>query len=233
MEVEYVCSPKYFHTGDLIFDIFNTIILILISFFAFYAYDCIRNNTGICNKRYILIGSSFILLALSFAVKAFADYHFLVGDSAITTVVLSNMTFQSMCVFGGFIGYRILTIAALLLLYVLAVKDKHRVATMTVASLVLLNTVLFINDFIVFYSVSAILFFFIGLSYCKDLRGIEHTNQKLISLSFIIIAISYLLFALLQISDHLYAIAKIIRLIGFVLLLVSFMRVFYHGKKKK
>jgi len=61
----------------------------------------------------------------------------------------------------------------------------------------------------------------------------KHYTAKLLALSFGVIAGSQLIFVFVRINPLLYVIAESIQLIGYIMLLITFVMVLRYGKKKK
>jgi len=73
--------------------------------------------------------------------------------------------------------------------------------------------------------------FFITLNYFEKYRESKRRTTLLLMISFAIIAVSQIIFYCMKFDEIFYAVAEIVQLFGYVLLLITFVMILLYGHK--
>lgn len=229
--IELVYSPQWFYGKDIIIDIVSIFVLFLIGFFAI---KCYRMNKK--NKNYLLLAISFFTLAASFIFKIltnFTIYYKIIEIKNIGVVTLTYQTIKSTntLFFIGFMLYRILTLIGLYILY--SIYTKQTKSNMfLIIFLIIISTYFSQSAYYIFHLTSLILLILITMQYWDIYKKNKLIPSKMLVFSFAIIAISQIIFMFVHLNQLLYVISEIVQLIGYISLLIAFILVLKHGKKR-
>ena len=83
-----------------------------------------------------------------------------------------------------------------------------------------------------FHFLSFILLLLITYTYYKEYKKQKSPTTRLLAYSFAIITLSQLFFMFINLFDELYVIAEIVQLVGYIGLLITFIKVLRYGRKK-
>jgi hypothetical protein len=229
--VEVVFSPVWFYGKDIVIDIVSIVVLFLIAFFSFRYY---RLDTK--KKNYIYLALSFLMIGISFIFKILTNFtiyykvletrHFGLFTFTYETLKQSDTLF-----FIGFLLYRLLMLFGLYVLYTIYYKQSKS-NMLLVFYLIIISTYFSQSAYYIFHITSFIFLVLLSLHLLTDFKK-KPATAKLLASSFIIITISNLFFVFVNLNLLFYVISEIIQLIGYILLLITFIMVLTHGKKKK
>ncbi|MBD3164556.1 hypothetical protein GF323_05100 [Candidatus Woesearchaeota archaeon] len=230
--IELVYSPKWFYGKDIIIDIVSIFVLSLIAFFSLKYYSLYRKK-----RNYLTLGISFIIIAASFLFKILTNFtlYFKVFETrqlGFVTLTYQTLRSTNTLFFIGFLLYRILTLLGLYLLYNIYQKDS-RSTIFLVIYLLLISSYFSQSEYFIFHLTALILLILITLYYIRNYRKNKNKTSRLLMSSFAIIAASQIFFIFVRANLILYVVAEIIQLIGYVALLITFIMVLKHAKKKK
>ena len=230
--IELVYSPMWFYGKDIIIDIVSIFVLILIAFFSLKYY---RYNKK--NKNYLILSSSFFIIALSFLFKIltnFSLYYNVLETKNMGFVTFTYQTIRSTdtLFFIGFFLYRLLTLFGLFILFNIYEKKKGINTILLISYLLMISTYFSQSAYYIFHITSLLLLAIITIQYYKNSGSIRSFTPKLLAVSFAVIALSQILFIFIRIDLIYYVIAEIVQLVGYILLLITFM-VLKYGKKKQ
>lgn len=226
--VKLFYSPKWFYSSDIIIDIFSLSVLLLISFFAFRYYKTNKN------KNNLRISISFAVLAVAFIIKVLINYNLYYALNRVSkyesaTMISEIPKYVPQLVFFILIYY-LIAIAGAYLIYSLYHKKTPQSRILDICLLLIVITLSYYNyevfHFTLFVIFSIITSKFIGISKKKN-----KTSTKLLGYSFGIISLSQALFVFVESTNKLYVVGSIIELLGYFLLLVTFIMVRNYGKK--
>lgn len=218
----------WFYQKDIFIDVFSSLVSLFILFYVIRYY---RINK---DEKYKLFIISFGLLTLSFIAKIlthFTIYYRTVGKIPTSPVTLTVVQSSDILVFWGTLGYRILALIALYFLYLVYV-EKHSKYTIFLTLYLLLVMGYHSSDaYYLFHVTLLLLFSMITWFIFKSYRKNKYVKTKLMGYSFLIITFSHAISMLLEVNPIFYIIAELIQLIGYLLLLVVFIRIIRNGKK--
>ncbi len=228
--IRVIYSPQWFYGKDIVIDLVSVFVLLLIAFFSFKYYK-IRKN-----KNYVYFGLSFILLSVSFLFKIltnFTIYFHVLETKNIGFLTLTYQTIKTSDVLFivGFLIYRLLTLFGLYMLYSVY-YDQPKTNILLIAYLILVSTYFTQSAYYIFHLTSLILLVLLTIQYSKTYIKNKNNATRMLASSFGIITASQILSIFVSISTKFYVVAEIIQLIGYVILLFSFLTVLRHGKKK-
>jgi len=229
---EIVYSPAWFYGKDLVIDAVGIIILFLIGFFSLKYY-----KINPAKKTYLWLALSFFMISLSFLFKILTNFR-IYYDVDITRNIAGMVysydlvRYTDILFYIGTLANRILMLLGLYALY--SIYSEHSKSEAWFSAYLLVIVAVFTHsNYYIFHITSFILVMLISLKYIQNYRKNKSQPARLLAASFGIITISHLLFCFILMSQLLYVAAEIIQLIGFLLLLITFIRVLKDGKKKK
>ena len=231
--VELVYSPQWFYGKDIMIDLVSVVVLLLIAFFALKYYGMNKKN-----KNYLQLALSFFMLAVAFAMKIltyFTIYYKDIETKSIGTFVLTFQTVKSsyLLIFIGEFFYHLLTLYGLYMLYSIYKKKQPWSTKFLIFYLIFLVTLFCHNIYYIFHLTCLMLLVFVTYHYYYNFKRNRKAPSKFLFLSFFIIALSQISFVFIQLWDDLYATAEVVQLIGYILLLITFIMVLFYGKKTR
>ncbi len=225
-------TPAWFNGKDIIIDLFSILILGLISFYGFMYYRLNRRN-----KNYIFLAAAFLLMALSFIFKIlinFTIYYHVIETKNIGLFTLTYHTVQVSHILFiiGFLLYRVLMLLGLFTLY--AIYARPKLATMILmVFLLLVTTYLTTSSYYVFHFTSFLFLLILALHYWKTYRRGRYYSNKLLAWSFGLITLSQIFFVFITLENWFYVGGEFIQLLGYLMLLITFIKVLKDGKKAR
>jgi hypothetical protein len=230
MEPTLLLGPEWFYSINIWTDIFSIIVLSFIAFFITKAYNITKT------KKYLVFMFSFYMIVVGFVLKVISNYlaHAfnpnVTGPDFVRNYALSQ-GYSWLTVI--FMSYELLVLVGFYFLYHVY-NQEESVSTIVLVTFLLSISVafsFFIND--VFQLNALALLTLISAQYWTNYHKNGHGNSGLLAASFSLIALSQLAFMMANIHPMYYAIAEAVQLIGYLLLLMTFIMVLIHGKKKK
>jgi hypothetical protein len=231
MHIDIPAGPQWFLGRDFIIDLVSVIVLLLIGFFSWKYYSMNKSN-----KKHLLIFTSLVLLGLSFIFKI-ATYFIMYSTnfqvqvyqlfgSLVYYVTPTNSLFAV-----SFIVYAVLTLLGFFIFF--TVYESFSLKSVILIMYLLITVVLFSDDAYIFMHLTAFLLtLMISLSLWKNYRLNKLRTTKGLAFSFGMISLSLLLFILAHNYSSMYVVGELVQLAGYVVLLVTFISVLKHGKKK-
>ena len=232
--IDIVFSPRWFYGTDLIFDAVSVIVLFLISYFSLKYYQLNKSN-----KNYLYLALAFLTIAVSFIVKIVINFkiYFTAVEQATTNIVaftqLRLWSSHALYTFGT-LASRALLLFGLYLVYRLSEKKGTKWTEHALMLFLIGVIVYFTQDlYYVFHAIALVLLILISYNYIRLYFKNKNINTKLLSISFMLMAVSQLIFVFIRLDFRLYVIAEAIQLAAFIILLITFIMVLYNGKKKE
>jgi len=230
--IEFVFTPKWFYGKDIIIDIVSIIVLSWISYFGIKFYQMDKRK-----RNYLFLSISFGFLAVSFLFKILTN--FTVYYPAVVTNNLGFIVYtykalkpSNLLYFGGFIVYRLLTLIGLYLLYSIY-HSKQTISTrIIIIYLIFVSTVFTQSAYYISHITAFILLGMITYQYYRNYIDSRHRPVLLLTASFLIMAVSQIISLFIKSSKLFYVAAEFIQLLGYILLLITFVWVLKHGQTK-
>lgn len=229
---DLIFSPYWFYDKDILIDIFSVIVLGFIALFARKCY--ILSN----KKNYRFLYISFFLLALAFIFKSLTNltiYHTVTQTKQVGFLVYTYEIVKTydMIPYIGFLLYRVLTLFGLYMLY-LIYDDKQSVPTkILICFLLIFSTYFSHSAYYVFHVTSLFLLGAISWYYTQNYCRTRTSSAKMLMTSFWIITLSQIIFVFVKLHKLLYVAAEFVQLTGYLLLLLTFIKVLRDGKKTR
>lgn len=220
-------------------DVVSAVILlfILILIISFY-------NINKPKKRYIYLISAFSFIFISFLFKILSHYRIYYYTTTTRAVGAITYTYQTLnssetLVFLGMLFYHIIFLLGLYLLYATYLNKQSALnVSLVIFLLILVGFFSTVSYYFIFYVTSLILLGIITHSFYEICKKNKLWNTKLLVFSFTALTISQLFFIFIyifprsELADESYILAEIIQLMGYLLLLFTFLKVLRDGKKK-
>ena len=225
-------SPKWFYGKDIIFDIVSIIVLVLIGYFSFQYHQFDKKRKG-----HWLFTVSFFLLAVSFIFKIltnFTLYSLATHTQRVGFLILTyNFVHYSDLLFLiGTLVSRLFMLLGLYGLYSLYYQKQLKSTIFFIIYFILINTYFSDSAYYLFHLTALLFLFFIVGKYYLNYKKTHDKPARLLACSFCTIALSQIVFMFVGLYSLLYVLAESIQLIGYILLLISFVLVLRYGTKK-
>ena len=227
---EVVYTPRWFYGKDIAIDVVSILVLALIALFSLRCAKLDRQN-----KNYLWLAASFGLLALSFVFKILMNFtlYFYEQETAMVgkiTVVYNVLEPTTTLFLIGFIVYHLLGLLGLYALFSIYHKQSRSTVILV---LYLLATIVFFSHVThyLFHLTSLILLALLAFHYAQYAKKSKALTTKMLTASFLIIGLSQPFFIFMGVRPDLYVVAECIQLVGYLLLLFTFLKVLY-GKAK-
>jgi len=134
--------------------------------------------------------------------------------------------------FVGFLMYRLLMLFGLYMLYSIYLKQQKS-NIFLISYLIIISTYFSSSTYYLFHITSLFFLVIITYRYLKNYKKNRDSTTKLLAYSFGMITLSQVVFVFVAINTFLYVIAELIQLASYISLLITFIMVLRHGKKKK
>jgi hypothetical protein len=232
-DFQIVYNPYWFYGYEVVIDILTILVLLLIGVFSFRAYKINKN------KHYFWLSAAFFMICAAHLFKIGA--HFTVYYKVVEQLILPAggiLTFQAVrpsyiILAAGYFLYRVLTLLGLYGLYALYGRNQSKTDMATVSVLLFAISYFTHDAYYAFHIIAAVLLVGVVINYSKICRGIRQKTTRILAASFMVLALSHLALSLATITPLVSVIAELIHLAGLMLLLITFIMVLIHGKKKK
>ncbi|MFT4310068.1 MAG: hypothetical protein ACMXYC_00370 [Candidatus Woesearchaeota archaeon] len=228
LEIAY--TPHWFYGNEIIIDIVSVVVLLLIALFSLKSYYVTKTN-----KNHLIFSTAFFLLAFSFIGKILMNFTVFYKQTVVdytTPLILSYTVIQSTetLVIWGYFFYRIFTLIGFYLLF--RIYHKHSLClTLLIMYLLIATTFLSYPQGLLFHLNMFLLLSLIAIHHRKHCLNFTCIKQNCFTFSFALLAISQLLMIFMAVPS-VYVIGRIVQFSGYVALLVTFLLVLFHGKKK-
>lgn len=228
--VQVVFSPKWFWGKDIIIDSIALVVLLLIAIFATKYYRIKKS------KNYLYLALSLYSIALSFFSKILINFTIyyqvlhtqVIGSLEYTQVILKSSEILAV---SGLFFYRVFTLLGLFLLY--SIYEKQSKANIVLMVYLILISIFFSKEqYYIFYLNTFIFFGIISNRYYQNYKKNKKRTSGMLAASFSIITLSQAFFMLVKFTKYFYVVGEIIQLIGYVVLLITFIMVLKHGREK-
>lgn len=225
-----VYSPEWFYGKDIIIDIVSIFVLLLVAIFSLRYYK-LKNN-----KKFLHLAISFGLIAISFIFKILMNFEInydVVKTTHVGNLLLTYQTVESneSLFFVGFLMYKILALLGLYVLY--SIYNEQSTLNHILIGTLIIGIVYFsYTQYHIFHLISFIILTLILIKYLKNYVDKTHISTILMTLGFVTIAVSQILFMIIGLNLDIYVIAEIIQLIGYICILSTLFMVLRIGKKK-
>lgn len=228
---------QWFRGFDLLIDIFSIIAVLLIALASYKYYRINRDQKyGHLALSFFVIASSFLLKALSYSLM----YYYKIIQLDEITLVVKVVETPIQGIRPSFILftmtlflYRFLHLIGLYMLYYVYKRKYQRPDILIAVASIFLITYFSHQSWFAFHTLAFVLLGILVSHYYKLYMKNKRKNTKVLVMSFSIIALSQAIFVFSQIDSILYVYAEIVQLIGYLLLLTTFIMIIYNGKKKK
>ena len=230
--IQVVYNPVWFYGKDLAIDLVSAFVLSLIASFSIRYYKVNKKN-----KNYLYLASSFFVIALSFLFKTLTN--FTVFYKSLETRVFGNyiLTYpaiqaSNILVIVGFLLYRLLTLLGLYILYSTYQEKQSKSNVFLLVFFILITTYFSDVEYFIFHITALVMLAFITLQYYNTYRKNKQSSSMLVTASFAIIGISQIFSVFVFYNSLYYVMAELIQLVGYLILLTTFVKVLHNAKKK-
>jgi hypothetical protein len=230
---DFVYSPPGFYGKDITIDIISAVVLILIGIFSFRNFLLDKKN-----KRHLILSGAFLLLGASFIVKTLTNIISHTSALHPQQLLISFLGIEiaqpyTLIPAFGFLLYSIMTLFGFYVIYALTSKDELSMNYIIIAYFIIISTYFTRFNYHIFYLTTFIFVLATMRRYFLAYRKNNYKNTLLLCISFAIISISQFIFIFTGQSQLLYVIAEITQLLGYLLLLYTFILVLKNAGKTK
>lgn len=227
--IEFVYTPRWFFGKDIFVDCISLFVLLLIAFFSWRSYNIKKN------KNYLYLVVSFSMLILSFLFEILMNFTLIYEVYETKKIGLITLTYESIkssnsLFFIGFLLYRVFALLGFFLLYSIYHKQsKYNIFLITY--LLILVTYFTHSTYYIFHLTLFIFLILITAHHNKSYLNQRYPTTGLVAVSFGIISLGQIFFMFVD-NTQIYILADIIQLIGYIILLYTFLTVLKYGRKK-
>jgi len=232
--MKIVLTPDWFVGTDVLVCFFSLIVLLIISVLAVRSYKLNKKN-----KNLLYLGIGFGLIALAELACGFTKlilYYDIGPAKAIGQAIITSHLVSSIDIFYylGFFFHKFLILAGLYIIYRLPQKKLYIGDYALVLYFILLSTILsaYGGFFYLFHLTAFVLLLLIINNYCKIYKKNKFANTKILITVFSVLALAQLIYVFSTI-DILFAVASVVELVSYVILLFLIVKILKHGEKKK
>ncbi|HLC60182.1 MAG TPA: hypothetical protein VJJ52_02020 [Candidatus Nanoarchaeia archaeon] len=231
--IQVVYTPQWFYSKDLLIDTISAFVLLLIASFGVRYFKLNKNN-----KNYLYLSGSFSLIALSFLFKIltnFTIYYKIFVTRHLGNYILTYPAIQASNIlfFVGFSLYRFLTLLGLYMLYSIYQKKQSKSNIFLIVFFLVVLTYFSELEYFIFHIIAFALLALITLNYYNTYKKNKQLASKFVTASFAIIGVSQIFSIFVFYNSLYYVMAEIIQLVGYLILLITFIRVLRDAKKKR
>ena len=228
--VQVVFSPKWFWGKDIFIDSIALLVLLSIAIFATKHYRIKKS------KNYLYLALSLYLIALSFFSKILINFTIyyqvlhtqVIGSIEYTPVILKSSEILAV---SGLFFYRLFTLLGLFMLY--SIYEKQSKANIILMVYFIIISIFFSKEeYYIFYLTCFIFLGVISNRYYRNYKKNRENTSGMLAASFSVIALSQIFFMFVNFTKHFYVVGEVIQLLGYILLLVTFILVLKHGREK-
>jgi len=207
-------------------------VLSLIAYFSLRYYFLNKKN-----KKHLFFALSFFVMALSFFFKIITNFTLYSRAVRITHIGFLTLTYSSVHASGilfyvGFLIHRILMLTGLFILYLIYSRNSKS-GNVLIFYLILLSTYFSKSAYYVFHLTALMFLLIITLQYVIVYRAVKRNANKWLLFSFGLITLSQIIFVFVKLNSFYYVLAETVQLLGYLALLITFIKVLFYGKKKR
>ncbi|MEM3091153.1 MAG: hypothetical protein QXX55_00375 [Candidatus Pacearchaeota archaeon] len=230
--VKIVLTPEWFVGADVIIEFFSLIVLLLIVILAVKNY---KKNPKNKNLLYLALGFSLITLANLASIFTKLVLYYDIGPSRrIGQIIITSNIVGNVDIFYhiGFFFFKFLTLLGLYTIYRLPRDKKSVIDYVIVIYFIVISSLIQTDLYYIFHLTAFIMMVAITEKYYLVYKENKFTNTKILMSAFLGLSLSRLIFVLSKI-DIIFAIANIIELISYTILLSLVIRILQNGKEEK
>jgi len=229
--MKIVFTPDWFLGSDVLIEIFSFIILVLFFYFSVRAYKINKK------KNSLYLGTAFLLIAVAELATIFTKlilYYDTTFTQNIGRVVVTYSIVKSVDVFYyiGFFFHKFLTLFGFYLIYRIPLEKKSSEDFMLAVYFIILSAFFSQGVYALFHLTALVLLILIANNYYKIYKKNRLPNTKILVIVFSILAFSQILLLMSQV-EFIYALAQVLQLVSYLILLVLIIRIIKYGTKKK
>lgn len=230
--VKIVLTPEWFLGIDVLIEFFSLIVLLLVIILAVNNYKKNRENR---NLLYLGLGFMLITLAQFASVITKLVLYYDVGPTeAIGQAIIASNFVSSIDIFYhmGFFFFKFLTLLGFYIIYRLPRDRKSVMDYVFILYFILISAIINQSFYYIFHATAFIMMIAIVEKYYLVYKKNQFFNTSILVIAFSGLALSQLIFALSSI-DILFAVANVVELISYMVLLFLVIRILQYGKEKK
>jgi hypothetical protein len=214
-----IYSPEWFYGIDSIFEGISTIVCMLIFYFSLKAYKLTSE------KKYLYFSMAFLSVAVSFIIKIVTDLSIYFQLVQRNPFLLARLREINITYTWGYFSYHFFALLGIAALLMLTLKLKSKSAMSLFIFFIFLATVLSSYNLLFFYLTSAVILAYVFAHFYDNCHKKKCTTSHMVALSFLIILLSQLIFIFLTMNKALYVLGELVQLIGYVVLLFTYIMV--------
>ncbi len=230
---------QWFYGKDILIDLASFLILLVLLFYAIKFYKI--NNS---QKKYRYLISSFALLAVSFLAKVLSHFVIYYNDVETKHIGIISFTYQTInhsniLVFWGLFAYRILSLFAIYLFYLIYAEKMDLKNQSLMIFLLMLVAYLGQAEYYMYYITLSVLLLINIISLRERYLEKKSVTTKYLLIGFGLLLLSQIFFIFIFVNPFIYLTGEILQIIGYCLILIGFIRVMskrvvhYTSEKKR
>ncbi len=231
MNIQIFHGPEWFYGNDLYIDLVSVIVMFSLFFFTYRAYKIDEEK-----KSFKYMSIAMLMIALGFIFKIIGNFMIYNGALTLTLVNAKGMLYRVLDINNYsfivlFFLYELITLFGLLILYNIYQEKQSRSDIVLFSFFILVMAYLSRYIYHAFHVTALLLLLMIAYHYWNHYRIERIKNQLFLAISFTTIAFSQVMFIFTKYDALYYVIAEAVQLLGYALLLLTFLLVLSHGKQ--
>ncbi len=230
--IQLLNDPAVFFGQDILIDIFSAIVVFTIGFFSIKSYKLSGKN-----KNHLWIAASFFLLGIGFIFEILTNFTLyreviLTKNIGLITLTYTGLLPTNTLYFLGTWGYEIFTLIGLYLLFMLY-QEERSITNFIITTYLLLISMYFIQKAFIFNMTALLLLVLITREYYVKYQKNKLKTTRMLIYSFATLAVGNLIAIFVVFTPTIHAIAGAIQLVGYIILLITFILILNNAKKKR
>ena len=222
--VTFAFSPSWFLGIDSIFELVTVVVTLLVAVYGRKVYKFSKE------KNYKFFSYAFFLICASYIINIFMNISVYypvtkIVKVGILTVITNTLERVDLFYNVGFFVLRFLLLLGLVTLLLVLDKKQDKKYSFLLIYLAFVSALFGNYLFHIFHITTSLLLFFIFIYYYNNYLKYRSRNSFFVALSFLLIFISQIVFILLTVHPVLYVVAESIQLLGYLLLLFTFVSI--------
>ena len=227
--IRVILSPSWFLAPDLIIEIFSFLVLLSFAIIGFKYYRISKN------KKFAWLSFAFLLIGLGELSKIFMNlglYYQFPVTYQVGKIIIQSQIVESLDVvyYTGFFLHRFLVLLGFYLIYYTVKKSKSAWEHLLILYFIIISAILTTNASYIFNITLALLLTIIYINYQSIYRETKARNTQILSIGFLILIASHLMFIFSRLSPVIYIIGDFLQLLAYIVFLYVIIKIYEHIK---
>jgi len=222
--IRFVFSPSWFFGIDSLFELVTVVVAMLVALYAHKVYKLTKE------KRYRFFSYAFLLISVSYIIKILMDVSVYYPTTQIFKIGIFTVITHTFARLDAFyaVGYfvlRFLLLLGLLGIFLVLERKEDRKYAFLLIYLAFVSALFGNYLYHIFHITTSLLLLLIFVYFYNNYMNYKSRNSFFVASSFFLIFVSQLIFIALSLHPVLYVVAESVQLLGYLLLLFTFVSI--------